>query len=327
MRWLIYALGGGLGHLTRSVALARTAGQRGIQCTILANSAFAHRIPVTGELNELDCLITIPPEFDRDATAARVARVLREVAFDLLIVDTFPRGLGGELAELLPSLDVPRALVHRDLSPQYVASYQLADFVQTYDCLLLPGESGPLHSHPAAVQTERWLIRDAHELLSRDDARQQLLGAVVPDDNPVVLVTGSGRDEEIDEMQQLADWLRDGLTGQAQVCFSSPTSADDQQQLSWPVFRLFAGVDVLVGAGGYNTVSEARATRTPLLAFARQRLYDRQHVRLQVTERVADREDLLTRVSNMLAAPSPPPGNMDFTNGAHQAVDVLMGLV
>jgi len=221
MRWLIYALGGGLGHLTRSVALARAAGRRGVQCTLLANSPYAECLPVARELNAADRLIIIPPDLDRDATVARVRDVLGQTECDLLVVDTFPRGLGGELADLLPLMTVPKALVHRDLNPRYVESYQLSDFIQSYDCLLLPGESGPLVSHPAAVRTEPWLIRDADELLPRADARRQLLAGIA-DDSPIVLVTGSGRTEEIDQMQQLAKWLRDRLRARAHVCFTSP---------------------------------------------------------------------------------------------------------
>jgi hypothetical protein len=326
MRWLIYALGGGLGHLTRSVALARAAGRRGVQCTILTNSPFARCLPVTNELNLADRLIIIPPEFDREATAARIGAILTEIEFDLLVVDTFPRGLGGELVDILPSVVVPKALVHRDLNPHYVESYQLSEFVKSYDCLLLPGESGPLESHPAAVRTEPWLIRDADELLPRSAARHELLGRVA-DDIPIVLVMGSGRTEEIDQMHQLADWLRERLVTQAHVCFSSPVGDEDRQRAAWPVFGLYAGVDVLIGAGGYNTVSEARATQTPLLAFARQRLYDRQQVRLTELEQVADRDELLLRLQATLAGTQSPGEQIDFRNGTHQAIDVLTALL
>ena len=59
MRCLVYALGGGLGHLTRGIALARAAGRRGIHSTILSNSPFAQSLPVAGELQEHDQLVTI----------------------------------------------------------------------------------------------------------------------------------------------------------------------------------------------------------------------------------------------------------------------------
>ena len=325
MRWLIYALGGGLGHLTRSVALARAAGRRGVPCTLLANSPYAECLPVTRELNADDRLIIIPPDLDRDATAARVRDVLGKTEFGLLVVDTFPRGLGGELADLHPSMSVPKALVHRDLNPRYVESYQLTDFVQFYDGVLLPGEDGPLGGHPAALHTEPWLIRDSDELMSRTDARRQLIGEDL-DENPIVLVSGSGRSDEIDQMGQLADWLREHLAGRAHVCFTSPDRAEDRQRESWPVFGLYAGVDVLIGAGGYNTVSEARATQTPLLAFARQRLYDRQQARLNDYELVINLDDLLARLQTMVDRSQPAAEPAAFRNGTHQGVTFLTAL-
>ena len=325
MRCLVYALGGGLGHLTRGIAVARAAGRRGIHSTILSNSPFAQSLPVAGELQEHDQLGTISPQFDRDQVAARLSDILENLPFDLLVVDTFPRGLGGELADRLSQLSVPKVFVHRDLNERYAASYHLAEFVQNFDRLLMPGENGPLASHPAAVRTERWLIRDAHELLSRDAAKEELFGKILGE-LPIILVAGSGRVEEMDQMSRIADWLGDRLSGRAHIRFSTPTGVNGSQA-HWPLIRLFPGVDVLVGAGGYNTVSEARATQTPLLAFARKRQYDRQQLRLNDTETVTNCEALLTQISDLIGSGFSSTRRVDYSNGTHQAVEVLASLL
>ena len=101
MRWCIYALGGGLGHLVRSLGLARAAIARGHHVTLLANTAYAPLLPVRAELGELGEFIAIPASFDRDQVTEFVHQSLCNQSFDTLIVDTFPRGLAGELAELL----------------------------------------------------------------------------------------------------------------------------------------------------------------------------------------------------------------------------------
>jgi hypothetical protein len=320
--WFIYAMGGGLGHLTRSVALARAARRRGVRCTILANSPFVKLVPVAAELGPDDRLIEVSPDLDRDAVARRVAQCLRETVFDLLIVDAFPRGLGGELVDVLPTLSVPRVLVHRDLNPAYVEQYQLADFVQLYDCLLLPGESGPLADARPSFRTAPWLMRDVNELLPRADARRVLAGDIV-DDRPLVLVSGSGRAEEIDEMHDVARWLTLKLAFNAQVCFVEPR-AKPSHRSNWPVFQYIAGVDVSVGAGGCNTVSECRATGTPLIAFARKRLYDRQSVRLKSHEAVLTRDELLARLRGTLDSLLPTRQPVSFINGTNEAVEFLL---
>lgn len=321
MKWLIYALGGGLGHLTRSLALARTAGRQGIECTILSNSPGAKWIPASRELSPSGTLIEIAPDADRATVAREVQTVLCRKECDVLIVDTFPRGLGGELVDLLPDVRVPKVLVHRDLNPKYVEQYDLAEFVTAYDCLLMPGETGPLCSHSNAVATDRWLIRDSDELLPRETARQQLLDDVA-DDLPIVVVSGSGRSEEVSEMQGLAEELCGELSGEAHVCFVGP--AHDRQPV-WPLLSVMNAVDVLVGAGGYNTVSETRATNTPLLAMPRPRLYDRQHDRLSSTEIVESRHVIVPRIRAALAARSDyEPAR--FSNGTHRAIDAVRQL-
>ena len=322
MKWLIYALGGGLGHLTRSLALARTAGRQGIECTILSNSPGIRWVPASRELQPTGRLIEIASDADRDAVAREVQSVLSSVDFDVLVVDTFPRGLGGELVKLLPDIRTPKVLVHRDLNPRYVEQYDLGDFVRSYDCLLMPGETGPLHQHPNAIMTSHWLIRDADELLSREAARKELLERDA-DGHPVVIVSGSGRAEEVRKMHGLADEFCEQFRGEAHVCFVGPGAG---RAPVWPLLSLMNGVDIVVGAGGYNTVSETRATKTPLLAVAQPRLYDRQDMRLKSTERVETYGEFRPRLSGLLVRHR-FTGTAGFVNGTHLAVDTVQRLI
>ena len=66
--------------------------------------------------------------------------MLEEEQYECVIVDTFPRGLGGELAEILPQLSVPKVLIHRDINPDYVIAKNLPDFVaDNFDLVIVPG--------------------------------------------------------------------------------------------------------------------------------------------------------------------------------------------
>ena len=149
--WLIYALGGGWGHLTRAIALARIAG-RDRPVRILTNSPYA---PTT----DLD-IVTLE-------TRAEVVHAIAACQAACLIVDTFPRGIGGELAAVLPTLDALKVLVHRDLTPRYVEKMRLREFVAAhFDLILVPGagEGSQLGDLPMAVETDAWLVRSADEL-------------------------------------------------------------------------------------------------------------------------------------------------------------------
>ncbi len=81
----------------------------------------------------------------------------------------------------------------------------------------------------------------------------------------VVAVLGCGREEERGEYARLARVLQEGLGPSVHVQLLAP----EEPPRLWPALAAMRGIDVLVGAGGYNTVQEARATGTPLVALAR----------------------------------------------------------
>ncbi|WNG39577.1 hypothetical protein F0U61_42330 [Archangium violaceum] len=298
-RWLLYALGGGMGHLTRAVALGRAARRRGHSVEVVTNSSFAPALALEAELGE-GHVHRLGAELDKHAVRESIERLLDRVRPEVLVVDTFPRGLGGELAPLLPEMKARKVLVHRDLHPDYVERFGLARFVDMFDRLLVPGEPAPFAHHPRAVSTPPWLILDAAELLDVPTARRRL---GVPDEEtavPVVAVLACGRPEEVDECTRLAETLQRGLGPRVFVRLLAP----DVPPRLWPALAVMRGIDVLVGAGGYNTVQEARATGTPLVAFARPRLYDRQGLRLQASERIATLDEALERVRALLQSES-----------------------
>jgi hypothetical protein len=319
-RWLLYALGGGMGHLTRAMALGRAARQRGHRVEVVTNSPFAPGLALETELGE-GRVHRLGAELDKHAVRESIERLLDHVRPEVLVVDTFPRGLGGELAPLLPGLRATKVLVHRDLHPEYVERFGLARFVDTFDRLLVPGEPAPLAHHPRAVSTPPWLVRDAGELLDVPTARRRL---EVPEAEavPVVAVLACGRPEEVAECTGLAAMLQRELGTHAAVRLLAP----DAPPRLWPALAVMRGIEVLVGAGGYNTVQEARATGTPLVAFARPRLYDRQALRLRTSEQVATPSEALERVRELLAVKAGTCCDRAapcYVNGAHEAVRLI----
>jgi hypothetical protein len=320
-RWLLYALGGGMGHLTRAVALGRAARRRGHLVEVVTNSPFAPGLALEAELGE-GRVHRLGAELDKHAVRASIERLLDQVRPGVLVVDTFPRGLGGELAPLLPELRATKVLVHRDLHPDYVERFELARFVDAFDRLLVPGEPAPFAHHPRAASTPPWLLLDAGELLDVPTARSKLGVPTGEETMPVVAVLGCGRPEEVDEYATLAETLQRTPGLRALVRLLSPGTPPRL----WPALSVMRGIDVLVGAGGYNTVQEARATGTPLVAIARPRLYDRQALRLRASERISTLDEALERVRALLRSGStscherPLPS---YVNGTHEAVRLI----
>lgn len=359
LRWLVYALGGGMGHLTRAGALARLAARRGHAVTLLTNSPFAPDLPLE---EVLGAGVTVwHPSTARGMPAMRetVARRLEAERPDVLVVDTFPRGLGGELAPLLPGLRARKVLIHRDLNPAYVERFDVARAVDAFELVLVPGEDAPFAGHARAARTAPWLLLEEGELKPRAEARARL-GVTVGEARPVVAVVGCGTPEEVREAGAIASrlqarlgdaalvrWLVPAVMTGARDCRSAPEVAGSAslpperrgalavpdlgpargrgpppevlRVAVWPALAVLPGVDVLVGAGGYNTVHEARATGTPLVALARPRLYDRQALRLRPEERADSVRELEERAV-LLARARPARGPGPYLSGTRDAL-------
>ena len=305
--WLIYALGGGWGHLTRAIALARVA-HRSRPVRILTNSPYIGQ--VAGCLGGRIACSTVD---SRNAALREIADCRPEV----LIVDTFPRGIAGELASV--DARCPRVLVHRDLNPRYVERFLLREFVSSnFQLVVIPGagEGTQLGDPPATFTTEPWLVRSAWEIASETP---------VPPGS--ILICASGRPEELAWYGEVvAELRRLGCTAPVRcVAAERPPGCPAEWWLHyWPAMDLFGAASVVVGGAGYNTVSECLAWQVPLLARAWPRMYDRQDLRAQRAAArgrvvlVSEPEEAARAALEELG--STLSGEPHFTNGAAAAV-------
>jgi len=272
--WLIYALGGGWGHLTRAIALARVA-QRDRRVLILTNSPYAEAAAGAAAVRAL------PPGATADRTRQEVIRAIGECRPECLIVDTFPRGIGGELAGILAGLAARKVLVARDLNPRYVAAARLREFVAAhYDLVLVPGagEGLQMGDLPAAFTTAPWLVRSAHEIPDRNRVRTLL--RLAPHEEQCVLVCASGKPDELDWYGAVVRELLAAAAPVRLIAAARPPQCPEECWVRyWPALDLFACASVVVGGAGYNTVAECLAWDVPLVARAWPRAYDRQELR------------------------------------------------
>ena len=291
--WLIYALGGGWGHLTRALSLGRIAATKK-KVKIITNSPYALEIQDEG------CLVhRIPQNLGFSETCLRVREILCHTHYDRLIVDTFPRGLGGELADILPELHhIPRILIHRDINPRYVAAKNLRSFVsENFDQVIVPGEGKdlPLCDLPIVQHTAPWLIRNAWELLDRNTTRSHILK--VDKTAKTILICAAGQPSELSLFGQLALKLHENFPDCA-VRILAPTCPVECPETLWvahhPGIECLAAADIVVGSAGYNTVYECAALGVPLVAIACQRLYDRQRKRAGKSYSVWNIEDVMS---------------------------------
>jgi len=241
------------------------------------------------------------PELLIEVVSTREEAVARieEALCDVLVVDTFPRGLGGELASLLPRCAAKKILVHRDLASEYVAWGNLREFVAShYDCILCPGERGPFADLPQALLTAPWIARAPLAVSSAAS----------------VVVCASGNADEMPWYGEVAGLL---AARDIDVRCLAPISPWNPH---WPAIDWIACADVVVGGAGYNTVNECLATGTPLVARPWTRKYDRQRARAErsngvmIVEAAAEAVDA---VLHLLAQPR--TSRPEFRNGAIEA--------
>ncbi|MBD2362057.1 UDP-N-acetylglucosamine--LPS N-acetylglucosamine transferase [Anabaena minutissima FACHB-250] len=321
--WLIYALGGGWGHITRALSLGRiAANQRKVK--IMTNSPYAKQI------SDERCLLHwIPDSANFAATCLQVQEILLNTEYDCLIVDTFPRGLGGELANILPQLQaIPRILIHRDINPRYVQVKDLRSFVtNNFDAVIVPGEGTdlPLSDLPGVIHTAPWLIRNAGELLAQKIVRSRILK--VDDNRQIILVCAAGQASELPLFSQLTRRLNKAFP-ECAVRILSPHCPEDELKTLWishhPGIECLAAADVVVGGAGYNTVYECVAVGVPLVALALPRLYDRQLKRASKINQVQNIPDALFTVKKILDTVTKSQLRPTYTNGAIAAVHHIM---
>ncbi len=318
--WFIYALGSGWGHLNRALAFAQVAAKhRSVH--VLTNSPYAQRLVPIVQTTTLT--IHQLPAVESLADARQfVQSLLRSIPYNCLVVDTFPRGLIGELTEIVSEQNHPcRILIHRDLNPAYVAAKSLTSFVRShYSGLLIPGEPAvPFAELPQAKQTAPWLSRDQTDLVTADGVRSRLN---IPAHKPLIIICGAGQPTELAFFGTLTEQIAAAFPFSTVRCLSAicpPTCAADKWLYHWPGMDILQLATVVVGSGGYNLTHECSALGVPLVAFALPRLYDRQALRIQkcghlvesAGEAIATVEPLLNR---------PKANAPDYVNGVHEAI-------
>jgi hypothetical protein len=269
---LYYALGGGLGHLTRARAVVHTLGLRDV--TLLTASSFAGDPRVTGGLP----VITVPLELAIDLASLRAwlaARIAR-LAPEALYLDAFPAGIRGELSDLPLPAGLPIHYLARRL---HWAEYRAS----------APGPLPPLAvAHilePLAGEHERFVRAQAgrvQPLMLQDPpaelspADRALVAALTRSGRPLWLIIHSDTGGELAELLGYADDLARLEGVSPVVAVVAPRGAVElpagvAHLDIYPATPLFPLVDRLITAAGFNVMRQAAPYRARhhCLPFAR----------------------------------------------------------
>ncbi len=280
----VYAMGGGLGHVARARRLMARLVEGPAQCAIFTASPLAQGPDI----------VRVPGELSKSAAGfgGWLKHTLRTLAPEAIIVDAFPLGILGELAdhEVLPK--VPTYHVARLLQWDAYRS-AFAGTPRTYDASyfvepLTTAHEAFLRKHSRSVQT---LALESDTCAASEDP-------FVNDAHPVWLVVHSGPASEV---EALLDFAQDraafaGISPRYFVISPRPPELPDGAE-HLPHARpaeLYAHADRIITACGFNTMLETRPWRAKHLFLPFERRFDDQALR---AARAASERELLQQVA------------------------------
>jgi hypothetical protein len=244
---LYYALGGGLGHLTRARRVLAALGC-GDRAAVLTASPFA------GDPRVCDGLpvVRVPPRLGHDRGVFRgwLSQLLAELGPDELIVDSFPGGILGELC----GIAVPRA--------RHVARrLRWGAYAQRLDGRLPRYEIThvlePLDRHHVAALEGYSRGVEPFELPAPFATGESLPLS----EKPHWLVVHSGPEAEVAELVQRAADLRWAARASVQIIVVSPSRpsrlpGDSDWRDIYPVAPFLPHAQRILTAAGFNVMHE-----------------------------------------------------------------------
>jgi UDP-N-acetylglucosamine--N-acetylmuramyl-(pentapeptide) pyrophosphoryl-undecaprenol N-acetylglucosamine transferase len=300
LRVVCYAMNGtGVGHLTRTLSIARwlrryaAALDQRIEIWFLTSSeadglAFAEgfaafKIPSKTVVAETG--------IDR-ATYLAVAKQwvwhsLGLLRPDLLLVDTFPRGSFGEL---LSALDLCRhaAFVYRPVRAEVARRPDFQAMLSLYDLIIVPENDAPVTVPPDAkdrvVHVGPVLSRERWELIPRSTARERLEIAA---DKRCVFVSAGGGGDPGAELQMHETVRALALDPSISVVVGAGPLYRGRP---FPNVTILPGraadwslaFDAAVCAAGYNTFGELMFAGVPVVFLPQEKMADDQHARAKL---------------------------------------------
>jgi hypothetical protein len=262
---LYYAVGGGLGHLTRGRRVLEILGLEK-QATFVTASPYARDERVTGGIP----VIEVPPHLEHAPAEHRLwlRDLIRGCGAERLIADAFPAGIQGELAGLPIAMDYVARILRLD-EYRRVVTEDFPRFGTTW-----------VVEELAADYAE--LVRAQSERIEMLDLRPTPLASVALE--AFWLVVHSGPEEEVSELVEYAANLRDLAEARpervvvASRC-SVPLPNGFELTNEYPVAHLYPRAARIISAAGFNVMCEtaAYAEKHHVVPFARR--FDDQYLR------------------------------------------------
>lgn len=299
---LFYAINGtGLGHVSRLLAVARSA--RELVQAVGARPDFQFLTTSDGSEVIFDFPVFKVPSKStavKSGTARAdfvaqskllISNVVAQFRPNVLVMDTVPQGAHQEFA-FLKAYARTCLLIDRHKDTSVAQSDVVQKHMMLYDRILVPDwqEERERYPAPASVLERRRFVGPIHgfrpaRTLSRQAVRQYF--SVEAGRRLVYVSAGGGGDDHApEELSAIVDALAQDdslhlLVGYGPLFRGPRVYRSNVTPVGEPdIWRFFSGIDAAVSAAGYNTYQELLAARVPTLFFAQQKGMDRQDERI-----------------------------------------------
>lgn len=325
-----YALGGGLGHLNRALAVLRhfrplvpDAGLLLLMSAPYVHLAVEAGVPAVRVPGAAEALT-----FPKGVTGQLTAAALRQLEpLDLLVVDTFADGLHLELTPEVLTIARRRALIYREGGVVPGASPGW----HHYDAILAPYAVSP---HPDAEAVGAIVNRTPLEAYPRPEARR-LLGLAPESDRPLILAMHAGDPGEVLGFfaQVRAACAQVGTPHDLRLVTPLPLPGEPWPELYhlYPASEVLHAADLVLSGAGYNTHAELHLFGKRALFRPFDRSHDVQASRLDGVDTVfgplTDPLELAVMIRQALERPEPEPADVRDYQGAIAAARMLASMV
>src|SRR5262249_12495403 len=202
---LYYAIGGGLGHLTRARAVAHTLGFSD-RMIVLSASEFAADPRFSRGIE----IVKVPRRFERDVAEYRIwlAELIRRLSPTEIFFDTFPTGILGEFCDFSFPVRVRLNYLVRLLR---IENYerQLSGEAPHFDEAFVIEELGQQQREFVARCSSRIShLALVDPAIEGDEQSQHIIRLIERQRHPVWLVVHSGPEEEVQQLIDFAEELR-----------------------------------------------------------------------------------------------------------------------
>lgn len=281
---LYYAMGGGLGHLTRAAAFLQTLGIEN-DSVILTASPFAKDRRIVGNIRT----ISVDKSFAKDVRQFQnhLKNLFSELRPERLFIDSFPLGIIGEFADFEFNKTIEINYLARHLSWKNYSSLFAENFPQFEKIYLLE----PLETeHQKLVKKcSKQLIEFELTYLSPNLSQKdfQTVQNIIQHQRPFWLIVHSGNEVEIEELAAFADEMREIEKSKAQLILISPIKVSLNlsnlfQFDLYPASILFESAQKIFSAGGFNIMKQTEGFRAKHYFIPFERRYDNQFWRAKM---------------------------------------------